>query len=86
MTSTDTRDITCVNCPMGCPLVVTLVDGVVTGVTGNTCPKGKVYGEQEATHPERVVTSLVGVVGDYHPLSVKTASPIPRECIDAGIG
>lgn len=82
MQTIETREITCVNCPMGCPLVVTLEDGVVTSVTGNTCPKGKVYGEHEATHPERVVTSLVGIRGDYHPLSVKTASPVPRERID----
>ncbi len=75
-------NITCVQCPMGCPLAVTLVDGEVSSVTGNTCKRGELYGAAEATHPERVVTSLVGVVDDYHPVSVKTAAPIPKEYVD----
>lgn len=79
--ATETKNFTCVQCPMGCPLTVTLEDGVVTNVTGNTCPRGKKYGTAEATHPERVVTSLVGVVGDYHPVSVKTAGPVPKELV-----
>lgn len=78
----ETRSFTCVQCPMGCPLTVTLDAGKVVSVEGNGCPRGRVYGEHEATHPERVVTSLVGVEGDWHPLSVKTASPVPRERID----
>ena len=77
-----TMNITCVQCPMGCPLTVTLEDGVVTSVTGNTCNRGKIYGEHEATHPERVVTSLIKVKGDYHPVSVKTAAPVPKELVD----
>ena len=78
----ETRSFTCVQCPMGCPLTVTLEDGAVTGVAGNTCPRGAKYGAAEATHPERVVTSLVGVAGDYHPVSVKTAGPVPKERVD----
>lgn len=81
MGANETKEFTCVQCPMGCPLVVTLEDGVVTRVSGNTCPRGRIYGEHEATHPERVVTALVGVEGDTHPLSVKTASAVPREKI-----
>ncbi|MCH4054216.1 MAG: DUF1667 domain-containing protein [Atopobiaceae bacterium] len=81
--ATETKSFTCVQCPMGCPLTVTLEDGVVKGVTGNTCPRGAKYGAAGATHPERVVTSLVGVVGDHHPVSVKTAGPVPKETVDA---
>ena len=80
--ATKVMNFTCVQCPMGCPLTVTLEDGVVTSVTGNTCPRGKVYGEHEATHPERVVTSLVGIVGDYHAVSVKTTAPVPTDRVD----
>ena len=81
--SQETLNFTCVQCPMGCPLTVEMRDGEVVSVSGNTCPRGARYGAAEATHPERVVTSLVGVVGDYHPVSVKTAGPVPRECVDA---
>ena len=75
MSDAQVLSLTCVQCPMGCPLEVTLADGEVVSVTGNT------YGEHEATHPERVVTSLVDVAGDYHPVSVKTAAPVPRELV-----
>ena len=34
------RELTCIGCPMGCQLRATLEDGVVTAVTGNTCPRG----------------------------------------------
>jgi CxxC motif-containing protein len=63
---------------MGCPLTVTLVGGKVTGVTGNTCPRGKAYGEHEAVAPERTVTSLVGAEGSTRPVSVKTSGPVPK--------
>ena len=73
------RDITCVQCPMGCQLKVTLSDGEVVGVEGNTCPRGRTYGEHEATCPERVVTSLVSVAGDSRPVPCKTVAPVPKE-------
>ena len=82
MSDAKVLSLTCVQCPMGCPLEVTLADGEVVSVTGNTCPRGRVYGEHEATCPERVVTSLVEVAGDYHPVSVKTAGPVPKERVD----
>ena len=37
------RELTCIGCPMGCQLRATLEDGVVTAVTGNTCPRGDAY-------------------------------------------
>ena len=32
-------------------------------VTGNGCPRGAIYGKKECTHPTRVVTSTVKIVG-----------------------
>lgn len=78
-----TKEFTCVQCPCGCNLTVTLEDGVVTDVSGNTCPRGAVYGEKEATCPERVVTSLVNIQDDWHPISVKTTQAVPREAVPA---
>ena len=31
-----TRELTCIGCPLGCAVTVTLKDGSVTAVTGNT--------------------------------------------------
>ncbi len=72
---------TCVQCPMGCPLTVTMDNGEVIEVTGNSCPRGAKYGRQEAISPQRVITSLVNVAGDYHPISVKTTEPVPKDQI-----
>ena len=58
------RNLICINCPMGCPLTVTLNDaGEVVSVTGNTCPRGDAYGRKEVTNPTRIVTSSLPVSG-----------------------
>ena len=36
-------ELTCIGCPMGCPLIVTMEDGAVASVTGNTCPRGREF-------------------------------------------
>lgn len=74
------RELTCINCPMGCQLEVTIEEGQVISVTGNTCPRGKIYGESECIHPVRMVTSSVPVKGGGR-VSVKTAHAIPKEKI-----
>lgn len=76
----ETRELICINCPMGCALHVELENGQVISVTGNTCPRGKAYGESEVIHPVRMVTSIVPVTGGEIPMvSCKTASPVPKE-------
>lgn len=78
---TEERNITCINCPMGCLLTVTLEDGEVKSVTGNTCPRGEAYGKTECTAPVRMVTGLVQIEGRNEPLSVKTAQAIPKSSV-----
>lgn len=78
------RELTCIGCPMGCQITVTLQDGAVTGVEGNTCLKGDQYARAEVTHPVRMVTSSVPVTGGtIAQVSVKTARDIPKESIFA---
>ena len=79
---TETRELICINCPLGCGLTVTVKDGEAIKVEGNTCPKGEAYGKKEVTDPTRIVTSTVRVLGGVLPVvSVKTASDIPKEKI-----
>lgn len=82
------KNLTCINCPLGCPLTVTMENNEVTGVTGNTCPRGEAYARKECTAPTRIVTSTVRVQGGRLPVvSVKTASDIPKgkikDCVAA---
>ena len=73
------RELICINCPLGCALTVTMEQGQVLKVEGNTCPRGKSYGEKEVTNPTRIVTTSVKVAGGTAPVvSVKTASDIPK--------
>lgn len=72
------RELTCIVCPVGCRLRVTLEDGKVTEVTGNTCPRGKQYAIDECTNPVRTVTTTARTQsGGVIP--VKTDRPIPKE-------
>ena len=77
----ENRELTCIQCPLGCALRVSVDGGKVT-VEGNGCPRGAVYAEREVTHPTRTVTSTVVVEGGALPrVSVKTAQEIPKEKI-----
>lgn len=55
----ETRDLICIGCPMGCPMTVTLENGLVTSVSGNTCKRGDAYARREVTAPTRVLTTTV---------------------------
>jgi CxxC motif-containing protein len=72
------RELTCIACPLGCSLVVTLDGKAVTDVSGNTCPRGKEYAINECTAPKRTVTTTVRCENGEL-VSVKTSKPIPKE-------
>ena len=64
------RNLTCIGCPLGCALKVT-IDGDNVTVTGNTCKRGADYGANEVTHPTRIVTSTVCVKNGTIPMVSK---------------
>ncbi len=74
------RELTCIGCPMGCNLSVTIEESGSVSVTGNTCPKGAEYAKNEVTDPRRTVTSTVRV-NNGKTLSVKTQQEIPKDKI-----
>lgn len=74
-----TKDMTCICCPLGCSLHVTVEDNGEITVTGNTCNRGAAYGKKEMVSPERTVTSTVRIEGKTDEVvSVKTAGDIPK--------
>ena len=78
----ETRELTCIGCPMGCALTVTLDGGAVTAVAGNTCPRGDAYARKEVTHPTRIVTTTVRVRGGTLAAApCKTRSDVPKDKI-----
>ena len=75
------KELICIVCPKGCHLKAEQHDGEWK-ISGYSCPRGKEYGENEVSHPTRVVTSTVKIEGAALPrLPVKTSGPIPKEKI-----
>ena len=73
------RNLTCISCPMGCPITVEMEGEEIISVTGNTCKRGEVYARKEVTNPTRIVTSTVKVRGGAADMvSVKTKEDIPK--------
>ena len=73
------RELTCIGCPLGCAITVTLEGGEVKDVAGFTCKRGKEYSRKEVTNPTRIVTSTVRVTGGTLAMvSCKTRSDIPK--------
>ena len=84
----ETRNLTCINCPMGCALTIEMEGNEVVSISGNTCPRGEAYGRKEVTNPTRIVTSTVRVTGGAADMvSVKTKQDIPKgkifDCVKA---
>lgn len=78
----ETRILTCIGCPMGCRLTVTMKGKSVAAVTGNTCRRGEDYARREVTAPARVLTTTVPVAGGVRPrVPVKTAGEVPKAMV-----
>lgn len=72
------RELTCIGCPMGCQITVTIESGNMS-VAGNTCRRGEDYAKKEVTSPARTVTSTVPVADGQIPMvSVKTKEDVPK--------
>ena len=84
------RELTCIGCPLGCAITVTLENGEIQEVTGFTCKRGHDYACKEVTNPTRIVTSTVRLTGSRSGAAVvscKTAQDIPKGfCPQAGNG
>ena len=82
------QELICIGCPMGCQLTAEVENGVVTSVTGNTCPRGDAYARRECVAPVRTVTvaasdqlSITSMENDalrrkLESISVETLTPI----------
>ena len=88
-----TKKLICIACPRGCALTVTIDDATnIIAVSGNSCPKGAIYGKQEVLCPMRTLTTTVACQPARHNgettgfgepefirLPVKTGCEIPLE-------
>lgn len=76
----------CILCPKGCAL--NIEQGVDTPhsplmVTGNKCPKGIEYAQQEWFNPMRMLTTTVKTTDSKFPrIPVRTSGAIPKDQIN----
>ena len=76
----ETRELTCIGCPLGCALTVTMNGKEVVEVKGNTCKKGDIYARKEVTNPTRIVTTTVRVSGGAAPARSTHAASSAEGC------
>lgn len=72
------KELTCIICPIGCTVSAEIIDGRVASISGNACPRGKRYTEEEMTTPKRTLTTTVKTSSGKL-VSCKTDRPIPKE-------
>lgn len=73
----DKKQLTCIECPIGCRIEVAFDGESILSVEGNNCPRGDAYARAEVVCPRRVVTSTVKTTFDKM-LSVKTQKPVKK--------
>lgn len=78
------KHLTCIGCPMCCPLELTIVAGEIREISGNNCKRGEEYARQEFTAPCRVVCTTVDCSSGIWPrLPVKTAAAVPKNKVQS---
>ncbi len=71
------RNLTCIVCPMGCPIKAQVEDGQVITIEGNTCKRGEDYVRAEIADPRRTLTSTMRTA-DGGRVPVKSSAPLPK--------
>ncbi|MCL2276830.1 MAG: DUF1667 domain-containing protein [Treponema sp.] len=82
------RSLTCIICPVGCDLEVEedKFPGNNLSISGNRCPRGITYAQEEISSPKRVVTATALIEGESCSIRrapLKSSSPCPKEKISA---
>jgi len=83
---TETVEITCIRCPIGCDIELEVEDGEILSMEGAGCIQGEDYAREEYRNPTRVLPTTVRVKGGVLPyVPVKTAEPIPKGELEAAV-
>lgn len=74
------EELICITCPMGCRLSVDRQADGSLAVTGNRCPRGIKYANEELLAPKRVVSATATILdGDAGRLPVRSAAAYPKQ-------
>ena len=77
------EELICITCPLGCRLSAERLPSGGLSVSGNRCPRGARYAEEELLSPKRVVTATCRALpGDRCRVPVRTLSPFPKDRVE----
>jgi CxxC motif-containing protein len=77
---TETKELICIRCPMGCPLRLEHEGTSIVEISGNECKRGAKYARQEFTEPRRGLSTTVAIAnGQWERLPVKTIIPVYKD-------
>ena len=79
------KQFLCICCPTGCRLTAEReMETASWKISGNRCPRGAAYAQEELSDPRRVVTATVASDSPSMPrIPVRTSRGLPRRHIDA---
>src|SRR4030042_2392583 len=78
------KEITCIICPIGCKILLSINEDRFNIVKGTKCKKGVEYAKAEVCDPRRMLTTSVLVQhGEWPLVSVKSSHPLPKEHVFA---
>lgn len=78
------QELICITCPLGCHLTIDRSPGDSLAVSGNRCPRGVRYAEEELLAPRRVISATARIegtamAGSMSRLPVRTTGPYPKD-------
>jgi CxxC motif-containing protein len=74
-----TRELICIECPLGCRISADIDNNKVSAWRGNKCPRGEAYVVSEVEAPQRFFTATVLADNlEIKMVPVKTDKPIPK--------
>lgn len=75
------KELVCITCPNSCHMTAEFKDGQWV-VTGNLCPRGQKFAENEMTSPQRTFSTTVRTAWNEIPvIPVRVSKEVPKEKI-----
>lgn len=83
----ETKSLTCIGCPIGCPLQLSHEGREIVEIEGAACNRGAKYAQQEFTDPRRGMSTTVAIEGArWKRLPVKVTAAIPKDRVIEAAG
>jgi len=82
----ETKQYTCIGCPIGCPLQLEHNGGEIKEISGHECNRGAKYARQEFIDPRRSLSTTIAISGAmWTRLPVKVTGPIMKDRVKEAV-